>query len=776
MSDFVISAEWLQLLAGSLLHFVWQGAFLALAAAILLRLLTRRPAAWRYTVAVIFLGLMLLAPCVTILFYPEMGSAALRVLQVFRTSVSDSGTTVNSETLLLWTSWIVLAWAAGVTSFSLRLIAGWFLSLRLIRSAQSSVPQVVEQLLGRAHDTLLASRRLPRLLIGERVTGPVVFGWLRPVVLLPVSAVTGLTEEQLLAVLAHELAHVRRYDFLVNALQRGVESLLFYHPAIWWLSARIRTEREHCCDDLAVSVCGDRFGYAKALIELERMRSETLALAVSGTGSLTQRIRRMLGVEERNRDWQPAMAALLLLGICLVAGLGQGDPIVAPAFAAALPSPTLTPVLEQPAPSTTAPLESALGALEAIATAQAPQASSGSERWITTWGAVFSQTSAPPSEPQCCNNQTVRMFMRVSVGGSSVRLRLSNIRGSAPLFFGQVRMALHDRGSEIVSGSDRQVLFAGKPSVEIPIGQTIISDPVNLDLPALADMAISIYAPNETGRKTGVSSSRNGYVVSGDQASAQGLTGANLTNGRYWVSGIEVLAPSSSGVILVMVDRDTETESDGARSWPDFLAPRLQANNATRNRAVVVNSGVFQLLNPEQASITFNDIVANETGVRYLMLCPNFLTLGSFGFGRSISSDANKGPSPEDRIIQTLKSAIEQARNRGISTIACTLPPQKATTFISVPGNDEFRDEKGQTRKTDSIRVAINDWMRTSGAFDGVADFDAVTRDTANPGDLKEEFRNPDYLRPGYLQAHFLNSRGHQAVADAIDLSMFTRQ
>src|SRR4030095_10267544 len=157
------------------LHFVWEGALLALAAAILLRLMARGPASWRYTVAVIFLGLMLLAPCATILFYPETGSAALRVLQVFRTSVGDAGAPVDSNAVLLWTSWIVLAWATGVTAFSLRLITGWFLSLRLIRSAQSSVPQVVDQLLSPVHDALLTTRRIPRLRIGERVTGPVVF-------------------------------------------------------------------------------------------------------------------------------------------------------------------------------------------------------------------------------------------------------------------------------------------------------------------------------------------------------------------------------------------------------------------------------------------------------------------------------------------------------------------------------------------------------------------------------------------------------------------------
>ena len=228
---------------------------------------------------------------------------------------------------------------------------------------------------------------------------------------------------------------------------------------------------------------------------------------------------------------------------------------------------------------------------------------------------------------------------------------------------------------------------------------------------------------------TGASSWRNGYRVSGEQAGAQGLTGANLTQHRYWVSGIEVLAPPSSAVIVVMVDGNTETESDGGRSWPDFLVPRLQGNNATRNRAVVLSNDILRLLNPGQSSVAFNEMVASQTGVRYLMLCPNFSTLAYLGF----SSDPNKGFSPEDRIIQALKSAVDQARSRGISTIGCTLPPQKPSVSFR---DDEFRDEKGQMRKVDTVRLAINDWMRTSGAFEGLADFDAITRDTANPGDL----------------------------------------
>jgi beta-lactamase regulating signal transducer with metallopeptidase domain len=764
MSEFGISAEWLQRLAGSLLHFVWQGAILALAAAILLRFMAGRPASWRYLTAVIFLGLMLLAPCVTIVFYPETGAAAVRVLQVFRTAVAEGRGSVDSDAVLQWTGWIVLAWATGVTACSLRLITGWFLSLRLIRSSQSAVPQAVEKLLDRVHSTLLTKRKISRLLIGERVTGPVVFGWLRPVVLLPVSAVTGLTEEQLLAVLAHELAHVRRYDFLVNALQRGVESVLFYHPGVWWLSSRIRKEREHCCDDLAVTVCGDRFAYAAALIELERMRSETLALAVSATGSLTERIRRMVGAEDRNRDWQPALAALLLLGICTVAGLWQGEAFVPPAFAAVPMAPVLAPIVEQPEAPATTPFESALGALEAIATAQAPQpAPVAGERWITTWGAVFSPENVGFTELQCCNNQTVRMFMRASVGGTVVRLRLSNKKGSAPLFLGQVRIALHDRGSEIVPGSDRSVLFSGRPSVEIPMGQTVTSDPVNLDVPAQADVAISVYAPNETGRVTGVSSGRNGYVVAGDQSRLPGLMGANLTKGRYWVSGIEVLAPAGSGVIVVAAD-GMEIESDGGRSWPDFLATRLQSNNAAKGHGVVLTFDASRLLGG--SSSAFTEIVASQNGVRYLMLCPSFETLYSAGPPdyRELSIEA--------RLTQKFNLTVEEARKRGISIIGCTIPPGKFSSRMSFGPNleGEFKDEKGQSRKWDTVRVAVNDWMRSSGIFDGLFDIDAVTRDAGSPSNLKLEFRIP-----GDPPANIANDRAHQAIADAIDLSLFTR-
>jgi hypothetical protein len=186
----------------------------------------------------------------------------------------------------------------------------------------------------------LSVRRRVRLLLSSRLDTPVVAGWLRPAILLPAAALTGLTPEQLRAVLAHELAHIRRHDFLVNLLQGAVESLLFYHPAVWWLSARIRAEREHCCDDLAIEVCGDRLLYARALVELEQSRHSAPAVAVAATGGeLARRIRRVLGGEQSRRDWlEPAAVSILVVAV-LILGASHANPVKAQAPPPPLPPP-----------------------------------------------------------------------------------------------------------------------------------------------------------------------------------------------------------------------------------------------------------------------------------------------------------------------------------------------------------------------------------------------------------------------------------------------------
>ena len=192
-----------------------------------------------------------------------------------------------------------------------------------------------QQTLDRLIERMQVSRRV-RLLPTDRVDSPSVIGWLRPVILAPVGVLCGLAPEQVEALLAHELAHVRRHDYLVNVLQGIAESLLFYHPAVWWISNQIRTEREHCCDDLAVAASGDVLVYARALAELESMRPAHFKAALSANdGSLLRRIQRLADpvAAHRPAGWGVAwsLGALLLVGIAGVAVTGaqaQSQPVV----------------------------------------------------------------------------------------------------------------------------------------------------------------------------------------------------------------------------------------------------------------------------------------------------------------------------------------------------------------------------------------------------------------------------------------------------------------
>ncbi len=358
----------IQRMAGSLLHFFWQGAVLAIAVSISLRLLSRKSAETRYVVSVVALFLMLAAPIVTFLFYAETGQIALRAIRFIGESFEPSGSrSLRSLETAAWAQWIVLVWCGGVAICAIRLMASWKLSQRLKRSAVASVPAPVVKMFEQVREQLARGKRVA-LLLSEYIDTPVVVGWLRPIVLLPVTVITGLNEDQLLAVLAHELAHVRRHDFLVNMLQSGVESILFYHPAVWWLSARIRRERENCCDDLAVRVCGDRLLYAQALVELERHRAVVPALALAATGNdLSGRVRRILGRESGNRDWQPAAAALAFVLVWILAGVWQSSML----NASTMMPPTLRAAAVLPAaPQPSVSMAGAVQSIAAIVTAQ----------------------------------------------------------------------------------------------------------------------------------------------------------------------------------------------------------------------------------------------------------------------------------------------------------------------------------------------------------------------------------------------------------------------
>jgi beta-lactamase regulating signal transducer with metallopeptidase domain len=216
---------------------------------------------------------------------------------------------------------VVLAWMIGVLVLSIRLLFGWLRAHAIAkRNAVNAAPEWQRAARRLAH--ALKLRRAVQLLESAAVEVPTVIGWLRPVVLLPAATLTGLSTEQMEMILAHELAHVRRNDFFVNLMQAVVETLLFYHPAVWWISNRIRVEREHCCDDVAVSVSGNALVYARALTRLEELRvADTQAFIAANGGSLIGRIRRLAGARAESPNAPSrfvAGAALLTVLIALV--------------------------------------------------------------------------------------------------------------------------------------------------------------------------------------------------------------------------------------------------------------------------------------------------------------------------------------------------------------------------------------------------------------------------------------------------------------------------
>jgi GWxTD domain-containing protein len=320
-----------QALGWALLHFLWQGTAIALLTWVALRLMARPQ--WRYVATAAAMTAMALAPVFTFL-------VLWRERLVFNmplpaaSGIGSSGTAM--EPGFDWLLWLTRAWLAGAILLSLRSAGGWYLARRRCHQGRGE---------------LWGLRGGVPVYESATIDVPQVFGWLRPIVLLPFSAIAGLTPEQLEAVIEHELAHVRRHDYLVNLLQTVVESLLFYHPAVWWVSREMRRERELCCDEAAVARCGDKLVYSKALLLLEESRVD-FAMAATGSG-LQERIGRLLGMEERKSGLAPLLLVGGALMICGATMWGwQGAP--AAQSPASIQAPAATPKPE-PAPRAAKP-------------------------------------------------------------------------------------------------------------------------------------------------------------------------------------------------------------------------------------------------------------------------------------------------------------------------------------------------------------------------------------------------------------------------------------
>ncbi len=330
---------WVQRLGWALLHFLWQGTAIAIAFAILRRLLVRSLSTQRrYVLACLALAAMTVAPALTFLVVPVSAPPAQNTLW----SVSAS----EWQRLL---PGVVALWLLGVLVFSLRLLGGWRFTARL-RSTAHPAPPEWQHTVERIAACVGAGQRV-RLLISSMVDVPTVIGWLRPVILVPVEFFTGLPVEHIHALLAHEIAHIRRLDYLASMLQSIAEAVLFYHPAVWWISEQMRAERELCCDDIAVAVGGDVLTYARALAELESRQPPRLkpALAANG-GSLVNRIRRLVEPESarergNNLPGPGAAWAMILLwsaGVGVSAVHAAQAPVIVPHPVALSPDPLPT--------------------------------------------------------------------------------------------------------------------------------------------------------------------------------------------------------------------------------------------------------------------------------------------------------------------------------------------------------------------------------------------------------------------------------------------------
>ncbi|HEV8434415.1 MAG TPA: M56 family metallopeptidase [Thermoanaerobaculia bacterium] len=326
----IFSGPVAQSIGWALLHLVWQGAIVAAILAAALALMARRTANARYAISCAALALLPLLAAVTAWrAYEEPplplegGSAVLRAqtlpLDVAKAAaVHATRATLRSFGEVAHDALpnVVLLWLVGVTILSIRLVVSWTRIKKMARNA-SPATDAWQRTLARLADAL-ALRRGVAILESAAVEVPTVIGWLKPLILLPMSTISALKPEEIEMLLAHELAHIRRHDFFVNLMQTAIETLLFYHPAAWWISHRIRIEREHCCDDMAIETCGSALRYARALTHLEELRAHQaeLALAANG-GSLLTRIRRLVTSDDDTASdtsrWGAAAAVLAVV-------------------------------------------------------------------------------------------------------------------------------------------------------------------------------------------------------------------------------------------------------------------------------------------------------------------------------------------------------------------------------------------------------------------------------------------------------------------------------
>ena len=386
-------------------------------------------------------------------------------------------------------------------------------------------------------------------------------------------------------------------------------------------------------------------------------------------------------------------------------------------------------------------------------TAAAQSAAPPAARWVGSWGA----DPALPNGPEV-TNQTIRQVVRLSMGGSMVRIRISNELGTAPLVIGAAHLAKPGQGPGSIDPATDQVLtFGGRPSVTLPPGAPAVSDPVALDTKALDRLTISLFVPRDTGPTATHPLGRATAFLAdgGDETMAATLSNPTTSSARFFLSGVDVQAAGGSAVVTL---GDSITDGYGStidadRRWPDVLAERLSQAGIP---LAVVDAGISgnRILHdvpevqfgPAAIARLDRDVLA-VSGVSTVILMESINDIGHPG-----SADLTDQKVSADDIIAGMRQIIDRAHGRGLRILGATLTPYADTVF---PG---YFSQEGE-----AARQAVNHFIREGGAFDGVIDFDAVVRDPARPDHIAAAYDFGDHLHP--------NDAGYRKMGESIDLN-----
>jgi lysophospholipase L1-like esterase len=378
--------------------------------------------------------------------------------------------------------------------------------------------------------------------------------------------------------------------------------------------------------------------------------------------------------------------------------------------------------------------------------------------WVATWGAspFGFMAFGPAPAPEPFVNQTVRQKLCISVGGEQVRIRFSNELGTTPLIIGAATLAVAGRDSAIDRASLRELTFGGASSVTIPAGAPVLSDPVDLVVQDLAELTVSIYLPEEAAPAT-MHMGRSAYVTAaGDFTKATELQAAELTTNHVFLTSVYVRTNEHVAVVAAFGDSITDGAAStphSYNSWPDHLATRVAADNVA-----VVNHGISgnQLLRDGagvSALARFDRDVLSTPGLTHVVVLEGINDIGTGGF----NFPGVTGPTPAERtaadLIVGYRQLIARAHANGLKIYGGTLTPFEGTfAGYYSPAKDE-------------VRLEVNEWIRGSGEFDAVIDFEAAIRDEANPRVMRAEYDSGDKLHPG--------DAGYKRMADSIDTALF---